>query len=110
MGGAACIIIINGNRAYGTVEDLAEKYHQVNINNLEAAIQASCNVVPYTSLYLEINGGDLPENVTQPIIDIHNRIINELPVVDRVNAQNLVNELTSLLFAASEEVGKVIDP
>lgn len=104
MGGAACVIIINGNKAYGVVEDFAENNRQVNVSMLEAAIEASCNVTPYASLSLQINDQYLDEIYTQPIIDIHNRIINELPMIEKSDAQKLVDELTSLLFAASETI------
>lgn len=109
MGGSACVIIINGNKAYAAVEDLADKYRNININMLEASITASCNVVPYVSLYLKIENGYLIESLTQPIIDIHARIINELPLVEKSDAQKLVDELAELLFAASEQVATIIE-
>lgn len=109
MGGAACIIIINGNKAYGIVEDLAEKYSQVNTNNLEAAINTSCSIIPYVSLFLQHEGSYIETIYTQPIIDLHNRIIVELPLISRQEAQKLVDELTELLFAASEQVANVIE-
>lgn len=108
MGGAACVIIINGNRAYGVVEDFAETYKTVNVNMLEAAIEASCSVTPYTSLYLQGESKELENQYTQPIIDLHNRIINELPVVEKANAQVLVDQLTDLLFLAAENLASSI--
>lgn len=109
MGGAPCIIIINGNKAYGVVENFAEKFNTVNVNDLEAAIDASCSVTPYVSLYVQAERKYLEDKYTQPIIDLHNRIINELPVVQRAEAQTLVDELTKLLFEASFNLASVID-
>jgi hypothetical protein len=104
LGGSACVVIINGNKAYAYVEELAERYNQVNAYQLEAALNASCAVVPYASLYLEANDGYLGNEFTQPIIDLHRRIINELPFVEKDKAQALVNELAKALFEASEAV------
>ena len=104
MGAAACVIIINGNQAYASVENLADRYHNVSINNLEAAITASCSLTSYVSLFLQIRNDYLEVNYSQPIIDLHRRIITELANVERQNAQNLVDELASLLFTACDNM------
>lgn len=109
MGGVACVVIINGNKAYASVEVLAETYKHVNIYNLEAAINASCAVVPYASLYMRSEDSYLNNDVVQPIVDLHDRIINELPLVTKESAQSLVDELASLLFSASFAVADALE-
>lgn len=108
MGGSACIIIINGGKAYAAVEELADRFNQVNTYHLEAAITVSCNLVPYVSQYLHTSNKYLPEDYMHPIINLHTRIINELYIVQKADAQSLVDELAKELFAASERVGTVL--
>lgn len=109
MGGAACVVIINGNKAYASVEELGEKYKHVNTYFLEAAINASCAVVPYASLYLRSIHSYLNNSFMQPIIDLHERINTELPLVSKENAQSLVYELGNLLFSASNAIADAVE-
>lgn len=110
MGGAACIIIINGNQAYSAVEKLTDRFHNVDVNDLEAAINASCDLTSYVSLYLHQEDKYLGVEYTQPIINLHRRIIDELAIVQhQADAQILVNELAKLLFAACENMIQAID-
>lgn len=106
MGGAACVVIINGNRAYATVENLAENYNNVNLHKLYAAINASCEVVTYASLFLISKGEYLSTNYTDPIIALHTRIIDELSYVKmkKKDLQNVVDELANLLFTVCDNI------
>lgn len=109
MGAGACKIIIDGGKAYAAVENLADRLHNVNTYGLESAINVSCNIVTYVSLYLRIGHSYMLTNeYTQPIIDLHDRIIHELPIVEKEEAQQLVDELANQLYVASENVGTLI--
>lgn len=106
MGGTPCkIIIIEGNLAYAVVEAIADKYHQVNTLFLEAAIRASCEGVHQASIYSAITHYGNPSDETlNKIIELHGRIVNELPLVAKDEAQELVDSLTDALFAATREL------
>jgi len=106
MGGTACkIIIIEGNLAYAVTEAIADKYHQVNTLLLESAIKASCDGVHQASIYSAIKNYEFPEESTlEKIINLHGRIVNELPMVSRDEAQELVDTLTDALFSATREL------
>jgi len=103
MGDSACqVIIIEGENALATVNIFSNKHPQVETAFLIAAIEASCEGIHHASLYFLIEDEEdkLNSTYTQPIIDLHNRIINELPEVISHEAQVLVDELSSKLFTA----------
>ena len=106
MGSTACkIIIIEGNLAYAVTEAIADKYHQVNTLLLEAAIRASCDGVHQASIYSAIKNYGVPQDPTlEKIINLHGRIVSELPLVARDEAQELVDTLTEALFTATREL------
>lgn len=106
MGDTACkIIIIEGNIAYAVTEAITDKYHQVNTLLLEAAIEASCTGVHHSSLYGAIKNYGSPANTTlQKIINLHGRIVSELPFAAKDEVQELIDNLTDELFAATREL------
>lgn len=110
MGGAACAeVILGGNLAYGVAERFKEKFPAINTFKLESATRASCEVVSYASLYFTMEGKDkLTANYTEPIQDLHNRIINELPSAG-ADSQNLINGLTNHLIEATRKILELFD-
>lgn len=115
MGGASCqIIIINGTLAYGVVENFAEENSFAKTYNLEAAIKASCNAISHASLYFAIESEyRLTSTYTQPIIDLHNRIIQTLPNIDKHQdkhvVQTLLDKLTEELIVATNKTLELFD-
>lgn len=110
MGGAPCLIIImDGNLAYGVVSKFNDKHPQVSTYKLEAAIEASCQSISFAGLYYFLAEKEHISTVyTKPIIDLHQRIINELPNADN-NAQNLVNSLANQLIEATRKLQELFD-
>lgn len=113
MGKAPCAIIISeGNNSYAATEILAKKYpHYVETTFLQAAIQASCSEISYASLYFTIEKEEskLSSEYTLPIIQLHERIFTELPLVSKHDAQRLVDELAEKLMKAVRNLYKLFE-
>lgn len=113
MGDSACqIIITEGNNAYAATEIFADRFKEVETAFLQAAIQASCTGIIHASLHFTIEGeyNKLTAEYTHPIIELHERIVTELPLVtDKHKAQPLVNDLTKLLMSAIRAVNQLFD-
>lgn len=106
MGAAPCLIIINeGNLAYAATEIFA-KNHPMETSYLEATIQASCNSIHHTSLYFEMGEEEveIPDEITQPIIDLHKEIIHRL-ALDQTNiTQSDINHMAIRLMRATRKL------
>lgn len=110
MGGAACeVVIIEGNIAYAVTELFQQRNPKLNTTFLEAAVKASCDGIHHASLYFEIDredGDNSPElltsEYTQPIIDLHRTIINDLS--HGKSTQSILNSLTISLFTATRKL------
>ena len=110
MGGVPCLIIIqDGQLAYAATEELGLKYSHVDTIFLEAAIKASCESISFVALYLHIDDEYIAENYTKPIIDLHNRIILEFPIVTKSDVQALVDELFDKLMIATRKLRKLLE-
>jgi|SRR6185295_6422430 len=112
MGAGACqIIITNGNLAYGVVENLADDYRNISTISLEAAINASCQSTLHASLYFVGEGAyhKITSEYTQPIIDLHNEIINDLPLVEKGKVQEAIDDLTNKLIRATKKLADLFD-
>lgn len=110
MGGAPCLVIIlDGNLAYGVISRFKEKHPSINVTKLEAAVEASCQSISFAGIYYFLKEEEhIAANYTQPIIDLHARIKNELPSADN-DAQNLVNALANHLIEATRELQELFD-
>lgn len=111
MGGGACqIIIIGGNQAYGVIEQFSEDHSQIETAKLESAVRASCQAIEHASLYFVIEDEEkLTRDYTDPIINLHDRIIFELPKANKKDAQILVDNLTRDLFAATRKTVELFE-
>lgn len=110
MGGVPCLIIIqDGDKAYSIVEKFKDKHPAINTYKLEAAINASCDSISFAGIYYFLKEEKSIENsYTKPIIDLHARIINELPQADN-DAQNLVNSLAKQLWEATYKLRELFN-
>lgn len=105
MGKMACeIIITEGELALGVTELYRERNPDINTIFLAKAIEASCEGIHQTSLYLEIEeeGDKLTEEFTQPIIDLHKLIVSRLST-EKVS-QNGISQLAKRLFMATRQL------
>lgn len=114
MGGGACqSIIIEGNVGYGVVETFAIANPKVNAEHLLAAIQASCQATVHASLYfiVEEEYDKFSPAYTQPIIDIHSEIVEQLPVIKGSiqHKQNFVDRLTDDLLSATRKTKELFE-
>lgn len=105
MGGSACqVIITEGNNAYAATEIFAKRFPEIETAFLESAIQASCSGILHASLYFTMEEAYhmLNEEYTQPIINLHNKIVNELPsfMGDKLEGKKLIDKLSTRLMEA----------
>lgn len=110
MGGAPCLVVIlDGNIAYGVISRFNSKHPNINVTKLEAAVEASCESISFAGIYYYlVNDDHISETYTQPIIDLHNRIKNELPSADN-DAQNLVSSLANQLIEATRKLQELFN-
>lgn len=110
MGGSRCqIIILEGGLAYGVIEKFKASHPSINTFKLEAAVKASCESIVFTGIYYYLETDEhISDNYTQPIIDLHARIKNELPSADN-DAQNLVNSLANHLIEATRKLQELFE-
>lgn len=110
MGAAPCaIIILEGTLAYGIIEKFSDKHPTISVYKLEAALKASCDSISFVGLYYYLeNDKHISTEYTQPIIDLHARIKNELPNADN-DAQNLVNSLANQLIDATRKLQELFE-
>lgn len=110
MGGSPCaVVILEGNLAYGVVAKFSEKHPIINVYKLEAALEASCQSIVFAGIYYFLQEDEhISAEYTQPIIDLHARIKNELPNATG-DLQNLVNELANHLIEATRKLQELFD-
>lgn len=115
MGGAPCLIIImDGNLAYGVVDKFRDKHSNINTFKLESAIKASCESIAFAGIYYYLEtDSHISIDYTQPIIDLHERIIQELgtPSVNlsEANTQNMVDQLAKQLIVATKKLQELFN-
>lgn len=91
MGGGPCLIIINeGGRAYGAIEQYKSGGGASDTSILEAAVLTSCSLVQYGAVEKRLEGEYLEGQVLDKVGEFHKRVIENIGKPDyNVNAEAL---------------------